>query len=44
MEKLIERRSIRHGGIGEAVEAILSNKSAAKPVETIILSSSARDR
>jgi hypothetical protein len=42
MEKLIERGSIRHGGIDAAVEAILANKNAIKPVETIVLSSTHR--
>jgi conjugative relaxase-like TrwC/TraI family protein len=42
MEKLIERGAIRRGGIGDAVEAILINRNAAKPVETIVLSSTHR--
>jgi hypothetical protein len=42
IEKLIERRSVRLGGIDEAVEAILANKNAAKPVDTIVLSSTHR--
>ena len=42
IEKLIERGAIRHGGIDDAVQAILANRSAAKPVETIVLSSTHR--
>jgi conjugative relaxase-like TrwC/TraI family protein len=42
METLIERRAIRRGGITEAVEAILANRNAKRPVETIVLSSTHR--
>jgi hypothetical protein len=42
MERLIERGAIRRGGTGDAVEAILVNRNAAKPVETIVLSSTHR--
>ncbi len=42
IERLIERGSIRRGGINEAVKAILANRNAAKPVETIVLSSTHR--
>jgi hypothetical protein len=42
MEKLVERGSIKHGGIEQAVEAILANKNAVRPVETIVLSSTQR--
>jgi conjugative relaxase-like TrwC/TraI family protein len=39
IETLIERGGIRRGGITEAVEAILANRNAKRPVETIVLSS-----
>jgi hypothetical protein len=39
---LIDRQAIRHGGINEAVKAILANRDAEKPVETIVLSSTHR--
>jgi hypothetical protein len=42
LERLIERQAIRHGGINEAVKAILANRNAEKPVETIVLSSTHR--
>jgi hypothetical protein len=42
IEKLIERGAIRHGGMDDAVQAILANRNAAKPVETIVLSSTHR--
>src|SRR5258707_3625735 len=42
IETLIERGGIRRGGIAEAVEAILANKNAQRPVETIVLSSTHR--
>ena len=42
IEKLIERRAIRCGGIDDAVQAILANRNAEKPVETIVLSSTHR--
>src|SRR5260370_8153966 len=42
IEKLIERRAIRHGGIDDAVQAILVNRNAVKPAETIVLSSTHR--
>jgi conjugative relaxase-like TrwC/TraI family protein len=42
LERLIDRRAIRHGGINEAVKAILANRNAEKPVETIVLSSTHR--
>jgi hypothetical protein len=42
IEKLIERGAIRRGGITEAVKAILANRSAKRPVETIVLSSTHR--
>src|SRR5258708_10600886 len=42
IETLIERGAIRRGGISEAVEAILANKNAKRPVETIVLSSTHR--
>jgi hypothetical protein len=42
MEKLIERGTIRRGGINEAVQTILANRNAVKPVETIVLSSTHR--
>jgi hypothetical protein len=41
-EKLIERGTIHRGGITEAVEAILANRNAKRPVETIVLSSTHR--
>jgi hypothetical protein len=42
MEKLIKRGTIHRGGINEAVQAILVHRNAAKPVETIVLSSTHR--
>jgi hypothetical protein len=42
IERLIERGTIRRGGINDAVQAILANRNAAKPVETIVLSSTHR--
>jgi conjugative relaxase-like TrwC/TraI family protein len=42
IEALIERGGIRRGGITEAVEAILANRNAKRPVETIVLSSTHR--
>ena len=42
MERLIERGAIRHGGLDDAVQAILANRNAAQPVETIVLSSTHR--
>jgi hypothetical protein len=36
------KRRLRHGGINEAVEAILANRNARRPVETILLSSTHR--
>ncbi len=42
IERLIRRGAIRRGGINEAVQAILYNRNAAKPVETIVLSSTHR--
>jgi conjugative relaxase-like TrwC/TraI family protein len=42
IERLIERGAIRRGGIDDAVQAILTNRNAAKPVETIVLSSTHR--
>src|SRR5260221_314158 len=42
IERLIRRGAIRRGGINEAVQAILANRNAAKPVETIVLSSTHR--
>jgi len=42
MERLIERAAIRRGGIDDAVQAILANRNAAQPVETIMLSSTHR--
>jgi len=42
IQKLVQRGSIRRGGISEAVPAILANRNAAKPVETIVLSSTHR--
>ena len=42
IEKLIERGAIRRGGISEAVEVILPNRNAKRPVETIVLSSTHR--
>src|SRR5258707_642805 len=42
IEKLIERGAIRHGGIDDAVQAILGDRNAAKPLETIVLSSNHR--
>jgi len=42
IETLIERGGIRRGGITEAVEAIVANRNAKRPVETIVLSSTHR--
>jgi hypothetical protein len=42
IERLIERGAIRRGLIDDAVQAILTNRNAAKPVETIVLSSTHR--
>jgi conjugative relaxase-like TrwC/TraI family protein len=42
IETLIERGGIRRGGIPEAVKAILDNRNAKRPVETIVLSSTHR--
>jgi hypothetical protein len=42
IEKLIERGAIRRGWIDHAVQAILANRNAARPVETIVLSSTHR--
>jgi hypothetical protein len=42
VERLIERGTIHRGGINEAVQAILVNRNAAKPAETIVLSSTHR--
>jgi hypothetical protein len=42
IERLIERGAIRRGGVDEAVRAILANRNAEKPVETIVLSSTHR--
>ena len=42
IQKLVQRGSIRRGGISEAVQTILANRNAAKPVETIVLSSTHR--
>jgi conjugative relaxase-like TrwC/TraI family protein len=42
IEALIERGAIRRGGITEAVEAILVNRNAKSPVETIVVSSTHR--
>jgi conjugative relaxase-like TrwC/TraI family protein len=42
IETLIVRGAIRRGGITEAVEAILANRNAKRPVETIVLSSTHR--
>jgi conjugative relaxase-like TrwC/TraI family protein len=42
IETLIERGAVRRGGITEAVEAILANRNAKRPVETIVLSSTHR--
>jgi hypothetical protein len=42
MERLIERGSIRCGGIDDAVQAILANRNTAQPAETIVLSSTHR--
>jgi conjugative relaxase-like TrwC/TraI family protein len=42
IETLIERGGIRRGGITEAVQAILANRNAKRPVETIVLSSTHR--
>jgi hypothetical protein len=39
---LIERQAIRHGGIDDAVKAIVANRQAEKSVETIVLSSTHR--
>src|SRR5260221_2007964 len=42
IETLIERGAVRRGGISEAVDAILANRNAKRPVETIVLSSTHR--
>lgn len=42
IETLIGRGAIRRGGITEAVDAILANRNAKRPVETIVLSSTHR--
>jgi len=42
MERLIEQAAIHRGGIDDAVQAILANRNAAQPVETIVLSSTHR--
>jgi conjugative relaxase-like TrwC/TraI family protein len=42
IETLVERCAIRRGGITDAVEAILANRNAKRPVETIVLSSTHR--
>ncbi len=42
IERLIEREAIRRGGINDAVQAILANRNTARPVETIVLSSTHR--
>ncbi len=42
LERLIEGQAIRNGGIQDAVKAILANKNAEQPVETIVLSSTHR--
>jgi len=42
IETLIERGAVRRGGITEAVDAILANRNAKRPVETIVLSSTHR--
>jgi hypothetical protein len=42
IETLIGRGAIRRGGITEAVDAILTNRNAKRPVETIVLSSTHR--
>jgi conjugative relaxase-like TrwC/TraI family protein len=42
IETLIERGGIRRGGITDAVEAVLANRNAKMPVETILLSSTHR--
>jgi AAA domain len=42
LERLIERQAIRAGGIDDAVNAIVANSEAQKPVETIVLSSTHR--
>jgi conjugative relaxase-like TrwC/TraI family protein len=42
IETLIERGGVRRGGITEAVEAILVNRNAKRPLETIVLSSTHR--
>src|SRR5258708_17971681 len=42
IETLIERGVARRGGIGGAVDAILANRNAKRPVETIVLSSTHR--
>jgi conjugative relaxase-like TrwC/TraI family protein len=42
IETLIERGGIRRGGITDAVDAILANRNAKMPVETILLSSTHR--
>jgi hypothetical protein len=42
IETLIERGAIRHGGINDAVHAVLTNRNAKMPVDTIVLSSTHR--
>jgi hypothetical protein len=42
IETLIERGAVRRGGITEAVDAILANRNAKRPIETIVLSSTHR--
>jgi hypothetical protein len=42
IETLIVRGSIRCGGMDEAVQAILTNRTAKQPVDTIVLSSTHR--
>jgi hypothetical protein len=42
IETLIERGGIHRGGITEAVEAILANRNAKRPLDTIVLSSTHR--
>jgi hypothetical protein len=42
LERLIDRQAIRHGGIQDTVQAMLANRNAEKPVETIVLSSTHR--
>jgi ATP-dependent exoDNAse (exonuclease V) alpha subunit len=42
IETFIERGAIRHGGINDAVHAVLTSRNAQKPVDTIVLSSTHR--